>query len=240
MIAYLKRGFSSSLKPSQPQKPLKVIALHGKGGNGDIFKERLSPLITVSSMHEWIFPTAFHRLDQSSPTQVAGWWLLKPGVRSFEADEYIGIETSIAQIESLIESTKADVLLGHSQGAMLASIILARRLTGQSAVHMPSGAILSGAAWPRPFGHLLESLRSSPAMTNSHLVSIHTLGKFDNINPPSQSLEIAKCFAAVTANQSDVLIHHHDGGHVLPQDTDSIARYLHLFQQCQNASRGYE
>lgn len=148
----------------------RIIALHGKGGDGESMMGGLEALITATSpTWEWVCPTAPHKIRGGY-----AWWETPPGVRSFEADEWHGVEQSISLIESMYPF---DALLGYSQGAMLAAILLARAQRGLGPAKVP--AVIGGAAWPLPFESLLTDLPQSgmPA-------TLHTIGSRDDVNPP--------------------------------------------------------
>ena len=92
---------------------------------------------------QWDFITAPHEI---APGRYA-WWTLPSGVRSFDATDYIGIDDSFeVSSQSLsIPAPEADVasqtirrtweekgpydaILGHSQGAIILSVIIAKAL----------------------------------------------------------------------------------------------------------------
>ena len=70
----------------------------------------------------------------------------------------------------------------------------------------PRAAILTGAAWPRPYGDALRAIRECPP-------TLHLLGRADQVNPPEMGVEVAECCGG--------RVHWHDGGHVVPTDAAS-------------------
>ena len=71
------------------------------------------------------------------------------------------------------------IIIGHSRGAILTSILLARGLHGQSK-YLPKKAIFSGAAWPNPFDELLEAITPS-IVQSSGLKSLYIVGDIDDV-----------------------------------------------------------
>jgi predicted esterase len=217
---------------------IKVLALHGKGGSGPAMARNLQPLVEATKADNWAwsFPSAPHSLEaftaqgnvkQTTFKTGTAWWQLPPGVRSFEASEFEGVEESLRALEKRWEEEGPfDVLVGHSQGAMLTAIVVAQALSGKSGSSplKPRCAILSGAAWPNPFGELCESLSSREGAPSSGagagaegttIPTLHCWGTEDTMNPPEQAQRLKGCFP-----QSEGL--EHDGGHVVPLDSESI------------------
>eukprot|EP01041_Mallomonas_annulata_P010445 gene10445-21797_t len=187
---------SASLKNATK---LKILALHGKGNTGETFKSKIFPFVeATASKVDWLFPTAPYEVDGGY-----AWWTLPKGVRSFEATSFDGVDRSIKILEDLYPF---DIIVGHSQGAMLGAIMLARSAKGISS-QSPKYAILSGAAWPNPFGDLIESssLHKSALMD---MKSLHVIGDADDVNPPVMAARVATCL--------DGEIFRHPGKHILP------------------------
>ena len=190
----------------------RVVVIHGKGNSGDSYRQRLQPLITAPQFQhvEWVFPTAPYRMRDGH--EEFEWWRLPKGERSFTALSYDGAEESIKQIESM---TDVDALIGHSQGAILMSVVLARRALGLSSFQTKH-AILSGAAWPKPYEKLMNELSTLP-LCSVPIPTLHVLGAADDVNPTEQAAEICSLL------QGQLLMH--PGGHVLPLDQESIGKY---------------
>jgi len=214
----------ANLMPSKLLR-LKVVVLHGKDSCSSLYRTKLNPLLEFTKNYdiEWIFPEAPYYASNENCPQKLSWWNLPAGVRSFNALEYGGVEKSLSIVESLYPF---DILIGHSQGAMLSSVILARGLIGSSNI-TPKGAILSGAAWPNPFASLLESLpRKSALLKNQNLRILHTTCFNDPVNPYEMAVKTAHCFDAVKSNK----IIEHNNGHNLPLDKDNLQEFSILFQ----------
>ena len=192
----------------------RVVVLHGKGNSGESYRQRLQPLITAPQFKhvDWVFPTAPYRMKEGQ--EEFEWWRLPKGERSFTALSYDGAEESIQQIESMKD---VDALIGHSQGAILMSVVLARRALGLSSFQTKH-AILSGAAWPKPYEKIMNDLSSLPRGTIAiPTLTLHVIGAADDVNPTEQAAEIC------TLLQGQLLMH--PGGHVLPLDDESIGKY---------------
>ena len=213
-----------------PTTRLKIVVLHGKDGNGQIFKSKIQPLLdfTSSMPIDWIFPDAPHESNSASEgihsNRKLAWWKLPEFSRSFNATTFHGVEESIDIIEKIYPF---DILIGHSQGAMLTAIILARGLLGISS-SCPLSAILSSAAWPAPFTSLLESVPHHSITSYPQL--IHTICATDPINPADMAQKLANIFHHCPSK-----ILYHPYGHVLPMDTQYLEIYRNLF--CETLKR---
>jgi predicted esterase len=166
------------------------------------------------------------------------WWTMPPLVRSFNATTYTGFDEStklvLDQLAAMSEPPSSssstttaideegrdvDMVIGHSQGAILTTALLALEKIPNS--HSPRlGYILNGVAWPNPFTQQLESLRlvRSPPPTATHASSKNNrvlilIGRADSINPPQQAFRVQQ---ALQAAGFDVTVMEHDGGHAVP------------------------
>lgn len=201
----------------------RVVVLHGKGSSGKLFRARLERLVGSfqegSDGIEWVFPDAPHFISNIEGEATFEWWKLPKGKRSFDADEFRGVDESISKVENL---SPFDIVIGHSQGAMLASILLSRSIQGK-ANQSCRGAILSGAAWPLPFASQLELVKKIEPKIQ--LALIHTMSKNDKVNPCEMALQVALCFA----KYNNTIIEH-DFGHVLPMEDHHISAYHMLLK----------
>ena len=220
---------------------LNILTLHGKGGTGALYRTKIKPLIDSFNHHDWHFLDAPFVLDNNRKRLNTekrindddndkdkvdrAWWLLPENVRSFEALKYEGVDESIQLIESNIKSMNIDVIVGHSQGAMIATVILARSILGVNNISNLKGSILSSPAWPLPFTGLLEDA-SNVESIDKKMQTIVTIGLQDKVNPPAHSKMIADVFKSSTT----VHIAEHDFGHILPLDSKSIDIYSKLLK----------
>jgi predicted esterase len=137
------------------------------------------------------------------------WWLLAPGERSFTATTYNGFEESAALVAQACEARDYDFVVGHSQGAILVTALLALgRLSTTARV------ILNGVAWPNPFS---DQLTKEDAVRLPEILLL--VGARDRINPPDQAERVAQ---ALEERGAPVRVVHHAGGHAVPTDEDTI------------------
>jgi predicted esterase len=218
----------------------RILCLHGKGGNGEEFLERLLSLRTLLDNRladekkrgdvasnvsiKWEALTAPYQI---SDTDTYAWWTMSPGVRSFNADEYIGFDESASKVMDAVFPSNAssavaeeciyDLILGHSQGAILLSALLATNINLQRS--NCGSFILNGAAWPNPYD---EALTSLSAQNTQHRIMKDTrmlfiMGKSDTINPIESAKQVHDCYKAAGL---DVSIVYHEGGHSVPNGKD--------------------
>ena len=188
--------YASSLSTSSKRK---ILVLHGKGGSGASMKLRFQGIENALPEFDFTYATAPYELDGGGYQ----WWTLPPGVRSYQATEYGGVEQAL----DVVRSSQADVVWGHSQGAILlgfAAAIGAIDWLGNAKL------ILNGASWPKPYEAELE--RGCRGNT------LHVLGETDDINPPDQARRLAACF-------DDARVFVHPGGHYVPTDKAAIECY---------------
>lgn len=186
---------------------LRALVLHGKGGTGASTAALVRPLLPAGA--EIVSPDGPHAAGRRG----FSWWTLPLGQRSYEATEWEGVAESIALCDGLGEF---DVVVGHSQGAMLAAILLARGRLG----HGPycGAGVLSGAAWPLPFADLIEAF---PAGAGPAPRTLHSLSEVDTVNPPAQALQLAEAMGGQVLR--------HTLGHVIPGKDPQAAAALSSF-----------
>ena len=179
--------------------PTRVLGLHGSEGTGDSFRQVLAQwsndweIVTIDGPHEKGMGYA--------------WWNMPPYVRSFNATEYDGYEASR---EAVLEAwTRPDLVVGHSQGAILLTALLANEEIAQ---HPRLGYVLNGVAWPNPYTTQLEALQPASSLQQITRVLI-LVGDQDAINPPAQAQRVT---AALRNAGYDVTVLSHPGGHGVP------------------------
>ena len=215
----------------------RILCLHGKGGNGEEFLERLHPLRRVvderlmDNKHsnitiKWDALTAPFQIGDNNEDAYA-WWTMKPGERSFNAQEYIGFDESASKVLKSVfsnsdqsSSCNYDLILGHSQGAILLSALLASNVDLQRS---KCSYVLNGVAFPNPYKNALTSL---PQQQSQHdnmqdVPMLFVMGRNDNINPIESAKQV---YDAYKQAGLDVSIIYHDGGHSVPTGTDGDSK----------------
>ena len=190
---------------------LRVLALHGSGGSPSKFDRALTcfrEILPAGSVIDFL-QGPFGKDDGFC------WWNMDDGERSFNARELQGLETSFDRVIARIKETRPDILLGHSQGAMMAAIVLAKSITEKdSNLVLPKIAILSGSSYPMSQKELFEMAKSSECPVKT----VHCIGRADNINPPELAHQLASTFKGS-------IVLEHGGGHVFPQDEFCLNTY---------------
>lgn len=205
---------SSSNSPAT----LKVLALHGSGGTAEEFPGRLVALNKA---------LAFQSSDgdkieleitaiQAPYVKEGGfsWWTMPPGVRSFNAKEYTGFEDSATKVLDVWENGGFDLVLGHSQGAILVGALLALNRTPY---HPPGGYIMNGVSFPNPYAEQLESMHldNDDDDGNGSPRILFLLGKRDQIAPNTTGEKLRDL---LKIGGFDVTSCYHDGGHSFPEE----------------------
>ena len=107
-----------------------------------------------------------------------------------------------------LQQESFDVIVGHSQGAILLTALLAQRAISEQ------DYILNGVAWPNPFTDQLESISLSEDCRILLLC-----GERDEMNPPAQAQRVQQAFVKAGA---DVSVIHHPKGHAVPIEDDIV------------------
>jgi predicted esterase len=244
-----------SLDSTTNSSSLRILALHGKGGSGPCFYQTLTPLLEQLSGHKSDIATDNNinggetsvQCDcLTAPLPEGKWWEQHPpGSRSYNAVSYEGYEKAADMVQSAL-SLKADkhydILLGHSQGAILIVSMLANKdLTN---ANTPPLLILNGVAWPNPFGRQLEELKfcysndetctspkkipekSDQAINETSYFSKSTkakalfiMGENDKINPIQGAMLVRDNLLKAGLDVSTIV---HSGGHSLPTENKVI------------------
>jgi len=210
-------AFSRQMVAQDESSPrvVKVLALHGSEGTGPEFVERMNPLVEALRSQQNVELQLTAITAPFGKGQGFAWWTMPQGVRSFTAQEFEGFETSASLvIETVEKEGPFDLVLGHSQGAILISALLAlKRLS----THPSIGYILNGVAMPNPYKDELESLKTdvspSPRM-------LFVLGENDKMNPLEIGNKVKTCMEQAGL---DVSVCYHNGGHSVPvSDEESV------------------
>jgi predicted esterase len=218
---------------SFPMETLRVLALHGSEENAEEFPHRWSAL------NETLVNHANMKLDitavQAPFPKGSGysWWTMPPGVRSFHAKEYEGFEESATKVLDVWKTAQNeyDVVLGHSQGAILIASLLVLKRTPY---HPKLGYIFNGVAFPNPFTANIESLTvkdHNDDNNNNHIPNIlFILGRQDKITPNSSGEQLRERLSKAGFQVDSC---YHDGGHGPPQlnDPSTLIEIVRWIQQ---------
>ena len=149
------------------------------------------------------------------------WWTMPPGVRSFTAEKYEGFETSqkkVLDVWTVGSTTEFDLVLGHSQGAILAASLIT---LGKAPYHPRKGYILNGCAYCNPYSSQVQSLKIEEGEFVPRVLFI--MGVNDKINPNSSGEELRDEFQRAGINCSTI---QHPKGHGFPQDKDHFMQLI--------------
>ena len=193
-------------------KTIRVLALHGSEGTGDGFNKYLDTLRTALATNDVTLEVT--ALDAPFPKGNGfAWWTMPPGVRSFTAEAYEGFETSASRVCQAWESSSSsssppfDLVLGHSQGAILTAALIA---LGKIPYHPTKGYILNGVACPNPYKEQLQSLQ----IDNKPRV-LFVMGENDNVNPIASAQEVRQ---GLEQAGMEISVVEHTSGHSFPED----------------------
>lgn len=208
---------TSSANTDDAPARLRILALHGKGGNGPSFERSLEPLVATLNdrLPEYEicfdFPMAPYSLGADESAGWA-WWELPAGERSFTASEYIGYDKSASLIEEkLCSGDGYDVVIGHSQGAILLAALFATNRMALLPRH-PKANIFNGCAVPNPFKDSLIDVQLPPEVTEKSK-TLFVVGRDDRINPPDGALHVRDCLEKGGIKAATIF---HPGGHSVP------------------------
>lgn len=209
---------------SDEPKTVRILALHGSGENHLGFVDRLAPIATALANHN----TIIEWISMNGPIPNGdgySWWTYEPGERSSTAKEYFGFQDSAAIVLGALEQSKPDMVLAHSQGAILVAALLSLNCIPD---HPPLGYLLNGVAWPNPFSKQLETLRLDPAPRVMFIS-----GERDNINPIAGQERVQICLDAAGC---DISVLKHAGGHSPPTNDDqSLEAMVTWIKNCTEA-----
>lgn len=241
-MASSSRKSTDATQPPPPtttskKTTLQTLALHGSGGRARSFEEgtlwqwrdNLAAAANVED-HDTACTTA---LDLEI-TAVQGhvpkddgfaWWFLPPGLRSSTATSYEGFDESCRLVmdafktkRGVDDNTKSfDLIVGHSQGAILLTALLALRKL-EERHHPRVGYILNGVACPNPYTEQLELLKIVAGSTDAAAAApaprvLVIVGEKDAMNPPEQGERVAR---ALKQAGYKVTTLYHPGGHAVP------------------------
>ena len=191
----------------RPVHVLRILALHGSEGNAESMKQVLEDWQDYIDSQKDRDPVQLDVTTLQAPFSKGSgyaWWLMDPGFRSFTATSYHGFEESAVLVtDEIVQNGPFDLIMGHSQGAILLTALLAtERLIAPR-------VLLNGVAWPNPFTSDLCQLTKLSSPPDIMLL----IGDADRINPPEQAARVEK---ALKDRGCSVTTIHHPRGHSVP------------------------
>lgn len=229
-------------------RTLRILALHGKGGSGPSFHRALDPIFKQMSKK---YSLSDQKIDTSlNDVQIAAqiiecdcltapypegkWWeQFPPGSRSYNAESYQGYTASADLVRKALDSHKYDVLLGHSQGAILIASMLANK--DLTVDNTPLLLIFNGVAWPNPFSKQLEDLvfgypskmetlhGKNRTEDNQRRKALFIIGESDDINPIQGAFEVRDKLQKAGVDVSTIF---HSGGHPIPTENENVVQSI--------------
>jgi predicted esterase len=217
---------------------LRVLCLHGFSMSGGALQSHMRRVTSALEPHaSFTFLDAPHTIARHPmvPISLLGdgdaraWWV--PTQRADRRWDFAGVDESIEHVR-LAQVTEVarigspfDALLGFSQGAGLASLLVALQQTPH-----PSRPI----AHPVRFACFLGGFQFAPATPNLSsdfrgapfaLPSLHVYGTHDTIVRPRQGIKLAALFS-----EDRRVCVEHEGGHVVAEDAISLRAYSAFFE----------
>jgi predicted esterase len=196
------------------RKTIRVLALHGSEGTAEAFPSRLDSLQTALADNDVELEITAVQAPFSKGNGYS-WWNMPPGVRSFTATEYEGFDTSTRIVLEAWETTSPpfDLVLGHSQGAILIAALLT---LGRVPYHPAMGYVLNGVSFPNPYTAQVESLTIMDEAVDAPRV-LFVMGVNDKITPNSTGEQLRDGFKKAGFPVSTIK---HQGGHGFPGKRD--------------------
>ncbi|GBF87771.1 hypothetical protein Rsub_00482 [Raphidocelis subcapitata] len=231
---------------------LRLLCLHGFMQTGALFRSRIGSMRkALKSRAEFEFLDApFQVADAVTPEQLAQfggnggggltwfkWRDAAPGKRPSQSTQYQDFEITYESMISGLRQHSPDGLLGFSQGATAAALLLAQLAERQAGGHdldvrPPRFAILCAGFLPRDpaYSSLLERARVA-------VPTLFVLGDADALVPPERTLELVATFDPAAAQ-----LLRHPGAHMLPTCSGAIkaamAEFLDGFKGAAEAGGG--
>lgn len=209
-----KEKGAASKGSSSPVQTLKVLALHGSEGDADEFPSRLSALGDVLREQSSLQLDITAVQGPFSKGSGYSWWNMPPGVRSFNAKEYEGFEESATKVLDVWNNGTFDLVLGHSQGAILIASLLA---LGRAPYHPKQGYIFNGVSFPNPYSQEISERIADVDAKGLFPCVLFVMGRNDRITPNSSGEQLRDGLAKVGFHVDSC---YHDSGHGLPQEND--------------------
>ncbi|KAK9830318.1 hypothetical protein WJX72_010963 [[Myrmecia] bisecta] len=215
------------------RQKLRILCLHGYLQNAETFRAKIGSVRkALKSRAEFFFVDAPHPVQIQDEQQVQAeggtrdspraWWTwkdLEPGMRPSRAAHYDGWDVSVKVLaDSLQRHAPIDGVLGFSQGATAAALLLAQA-TSEPGIPAPSFAVLIGGFLPRDdtfAGWITTAKPSTPVL--------FVFGVNDVLVPPERSHQLIAAFAGPHIQQFE-----HAGAHMVPTCSGEFKQQLQQF-----------
>lgn len=183
---------------------MKILCLHGYRQNGDLMRKRIKQLLGNSIKYELICPTGTYDANPDDPS-MKGWW----PVESKEA--FLHKHTYLNYDKVIIDLFEVDYIIGFSQGAVLATLLIGQnKLKAKGVILMSGSDIMDNDL-------ITFGLIETPCL--------HFVGQKDDLCPLVYSQELCQRYS-----NNKIVFHKH--GHVIPSSKESrttILEFLHSF-----------
>jgi predicted esterase len=189
---------------------ISILALHGYHGSAQALRRQIAPLADA-------LPPGVNLTFVDAPSLARGdfgWW----------HEGFTGWEATRDWVAELTAGEHFDGVIGFSQGAALAGLLLAtQEAAGDAAGNTP---LAFGFGFGVMIGGFTSEEPRHAALLRRKLAtrSLHVTGSADGIVPMRDSLRLAERFA-------DPVIVKHGGGHVIPTDPRVLGRIVEFVDQ---------
>jgi predicted esterase len=196
----------------------RILLLHGSSSSSGVFMARgAANILDAASTayhdggpHAWQFVGLDWDLGIDEVTDYGEWWtsINAESIRLEKATA--GGDKAIAGIEARLREGDINGIVGHGQGAIVASVVAARAALGVEGSYPIQFVVCCGGAFPTPYDELLTRLAATPpGLRSLELPTMHCLSTADEVFPSAEGERLAECFG-----DSEILWH--DGGSALP------------------------
>jgi len=190
---------------------MRILCLHGFKQPSNSLKRQMNK----SGFAESLGDVELVYIDAPNQNQ---WWSAEEAENEDGTISYRGYEDSIDFIETFAKKNAIDGLLGFSQGAALASILLGRQAQGLSKHEFKFGVLIGGFV-PR------DPAASAPLEGTSAILTptLHVICGRDKIVPTEASEDLATRF------HDPIVLRAEEARHGMPTPDTSMASALSTF-----------
>jgi predicted esterase len=204
---------------SNAEKPSKLLILHGSRQVGTLLVGRMDKLrkkLQKSFQMELIAPDApFVHPDDPEMRQ---WWIR-------EGDSYQGLEQSLDLIVSTWKEHSPEGILGFSQGARMAHLLVQCHESRNHPLHLQAlRYVIMCAGYDAPLPtELQDSVKFSPSEL-LETPSLHIYGQLDRVIVPAMTQANLHYYRHAE-------IHTHEGGHHIPMRAANVQAYMEFIER---------